>query len=375
MTHFVEHMLFKGTRTRSSFDIAAAIDSVGGIMNAFSAKEMSAFHVKIPDYHLPLAIDLLADIFQNSLFKESEIVKEKAVILQEINMLEDTPDDYIHDVFESCFWGKHPLGMPILGSKDRIRELDREELLRFFNENYIAGNLVITAAGHMEPLSFDEMIRKSFGTVSGGIPQQPACAPDVSSNIAVHEKDLEQVHFIVGTLGPSAISSKRHAGFIMNTILGGSMSSRLFQEIREERGLAYAVQSFIVPYRDTGILAIYAATAPTDVHETLGLIFDAIDKIVHVRVKRKELQSAKELIKGNFLLAMESTDSCMSRLARNEICYGRDVPIDEVLSAIDAVSVEEIRDLAGEIFNPSTITVTAMGRTSEKDLARNILTG
>jgi predicted Zn-dependent peptidase len=374
MTHFVEHMLFKGTTNRSAFDIASAIDSVGGIMNAFSAKEMSAFHIKIPDYQLTLAVDLLADIFRHSLFEETEIAKEKTVILQEIHMLEDTPDDYIHDFFEARFWGDHPLGLPILGTMDRIQQLTKSELLRFFKDRYGAENLVITASGHLEHQPLVDMIRESFDPVSRGITGSPISPPDVSSNIAVVEKDLEQVHFIVGTLGPSAMNTKRYAGFVLNTVLGGSMSSRLFQEIREARGLAYAVQSFLLPYSNTGILGVYAATAPADVRETLGVIFDAIGKIVQERVSDKELESAKELIKGNFLLAMESTDSCMSRLARNEIYFQRDLPVEEILAAVDAVTANDIKDLAGEIFNPSTITVAAMGPISEKDLALDILT-
>ena len=234
--HFIEHMLFKGTTGRSAFDIAAAIDSVGGVMNAFTSKELTSFYIKIPDYHLPLAIDLLADIFKHSLFDDEDIEKEKSVVLQEIHMLEDAPDDYIHDFFETQYWTGHCLGLPILGTREGVQNFTRNGLLDFFENRYRGRNLVVTAAGHLNHDSFVNLVAEAFGAITGDAVEGACTLPDIAAKIAVIEKDLEQIHMIVGTPAPSAISEKRYASFLMNAVLGGSMSSRLFSgDSRKER--------------------------------------------------------------------------------------------------------------------------------------------
>jgi predicted Zn-dependent peptidase len=371
--HFIEHMLFKGTQTRSAFDIASAIDSVGGVMNAFTGKEFTSFHIKIPDYHLGMAIDLIADIFNNSSFDDAEIGKEKSVILQEINMLEDSPDEYIHDFFETIFWKDHPLGLPILGTKDHVNKIKRERLIDFFNARYRGRNLVLTAAGHLDHAALVDLVRNAFGSLGGDAVSRNNAAPDVTSNTAVLEKDLGQVHLIIGTIAPSAVSPKRYASFLMNVVLGGSMSSRLFQEIREERGLAYAVHSYLAPYMDIGMLGIYAGVSEDKVHDVLSLIFDELKRLCDEPLTDKEISSAKELLKGNYLLSMESTDNHMTRLAKNEICFGRPVTPEEVIAKVDEVTKEEVRSLACEIFNPSIISIAAIGKVSESDLILDIL--
>ena len=374
--HFIEHMLFKGTQRRTAFDIASTIDSVGGVMNAFTSKELTAFYIKIPDYHLALAIDLLADIFNNSKFDEDEITKEKSVVLQEISMLEDSPDDYIHDFFEVNFWKGNHLGMQVLGTRERVEGFTRDSLLQFFRSRYRGRNVVLTAAGHLKHELLVELVEKAFGDMGEQTERINFAPPTAaSSSIAVLEKELEQVHMMIGTIAPSSVSENRHASFLMNAILGGSMSSRLFQEIREKRGLAYAIHSYLTPYIDTGMLAVYVGTGKGEVREVLGLIFDELIRMAKQPLTAKELHGAKELIKGNFLLSMESTDNRMTRLAKNEICYGRHVPPEDVVIKLDAVTHENIQELAQEMFNPSTISIAAIGPVSEKDLSLHILNG
>jgi len=380
MSHFIEHMLFKGTKSRSAFDIAASIDSVGGVMNAFTGKEYTSFYIKIPDYHLALAIDLLADILANSVFEASEFEREKSVILQEIRMLEDSPDEQIHDLFEASFWNTHSLAYPILGLKEQVEDFERKSVLSFFKRWYTGANLVITAAGNLSHSTLIDLVNQKFGTFGrrrtpAPVRSAPQKIPVVSSRIQAIEKDLEQIHMVIGTLAPSAVSPKRHAGFLMNAILGGSMSSRLFQEIREKRGLAYAIHSYMIPYIDTGMQGIYSGTTEDKIKEVIGLVLDELLRLTNNVLTDSELQSAKELIKGNFLLSMESTDNRMSRLAKNELCFGRQIPFDETVREIDAVTKTDIQDLARELFDPGVISITAIGPVSEKDLTVGILRG
>jgi predicted Zn-dependent peptidase len=367
--HFIEHMLFKGTERRSAFDIASAVDSVGGVMNAATGKELTSFYIKIPDYHLEMAVDLLADIFTGSRFAEEEIVRERSVILQEIRMVEDTPDDHIHDFFDGMFWKGHPLGLPILGTKERVESFSRDDLFRFFQSHYGGSNLVLTAAGNLRHSRFTELVRKSFGSHAGTSLCGPVEIPVAVPGKAVLRKALEQAHLIIGAPAPSAVSPERHAAFLLNAILGGSMSSRLFQEIREKRGLAYDIGSYLVPYRDAGMFGVYVGTDGARVREVLGLIREGLERSCAELLTEKELQSAKELLKGNFLLGMESTDNRMTALAKNEIYFGRQMTPEEIVGRIDAVGREEIRSLAGGMFQPDAMTVAALGPVSEEDLA------
>ena len=366
--HFIEHMLFKGTERRSAFDIASEIDSVGGIMNAFTGKELTAFYVKVPDYHLPLSIDLLADIFSRSLFDPQEVEKEKSVVQQEIHMVEDTPDEYIHDFFEEIFWDHHPLGLPVLGTKGSVQGFTREALLEFFQKNYRGGQLVLTAAGRLEHEGLVELVRGSFGVMAGFQEGVQERVPTPSSRRACTERDLGQAHLIIGTPAPSSIDPRRFAGILMNAILGGSMSSRLFQEIREKRGLAYAIRSYIVSYRDVGMLNIYVGTSQESVRDVIELILDELRRMKKEHLTDREMQLAKELIKGNLLLGLESTDNRMSKLATNEIYFGRHISFEEIVRQIDAVQKEDVRGLAAELFDASTVSLAALGNVSEKDL-------
>ncbi|MFH1080700.1 MAG: pitrilysin family protein [Pseudomonadota bacterium] len=373
MAHFIEHMLFKGTRIRTAFDIASAIDSVGGVMNAFTGKDLTSLYIKIPDYHLAMAIDLLADIFNNSRFDPEEINKEKSVVLQEINLLDDSPDDCIHDYFDENFWRGHPLGYRVLGSKALVESFDRDAIVGFVNDHYLGESVVLTAAGHLKHDVLTELVSRAFGFVHGPGRHNGSGPPDASAEISVLHKDLEQVHMIVGCPAPSSISPLRYACFLLNAVLGGSMSSRLFQEIREKRGLAYAIHSYMTSYQDTGLLGIYVGTSGDRVQDIVGLIFDELRRMTDVSLTERELRSARELVKGNFLLSMESTDNRMTRLATNEIAFREHIPAEEVVRQIDCVTAEEIRTLAGEMFNPSAIGLAAIGPIAEKDLTLGIL--
>jgi len=366
--HFIEHMLFKGTKTRSAFEIASAIDSVGGIMNAATGKESTSFYIKIPDYHIETAIDLLADIFISSRFDEDDINKERSVVLQEIKMAEDEPGDYIYDFFEGLFWKEHPLGLHVLGSKERVASLHRNGLLGFFRDRYRGKNLVIAAAGNLKHGHIVELIEKSFRSLSDLAVVDHILAPEAKAGTALFYKELEQVHLIVGATAPSAIDRGRYAAFLLNAVLGGSMSSRLFQEIREKRGLAYEVGSYLTSYRDAGVFGVYVATEAATLKETLGVIKEELARCAAELISEKELKSAKELLKGNYLLGMESTDNRMAGLARNEIYFGRQITPEEVVSRIDAVQKEEIRSLAERIFRPGALAVAALGPVAEEEL-------
>ena len=370
MAHFIEHMLFKGTERRSAFEIASAIDSVGGAMNAATGKERTSFYIKIPDYHLELAIDLLADLLTGSRFDEEEIRRERSVILQEIRMVEDSPEESVHDFFDTLFWEGHPIGLPVLGTRECVESFRRDELFRFFREGYGGGDLVITAAGNLKHGKLTDLVRRAFGSLAGTSPMRESLeSPQARAGRGVLRKELEQVHLIVGAPAPSAISADRHTAVLLNAILGGSMSSRFFQEIREKRGLAYDVGSYMIPYRDAGVFGVYAGTDDTRVREVLGLIREGLVRSCEERPVEKELRSAKELIKGNFLLGMESTDNRMTGLAKNEVHFGREITPEETIERIDAIGADEIRELAGRMFPKEALMIAALGRVCEEDLA------
>jgi len=361
-------MLFKGTKARSTFDIAWIVDSIGGVMNAYTGKELTSFYLKIPDYHLSLALDLLADIFQNPLFDEEEMEKEKTVICQEISMLEDTPEDYIHDFFDTVFWDSHPLGLPILGTKKGVMGLTIEELKGFFYRKYRGENLIVAAAGNLKHGAFLSLVEKAFGSLRGAEKENLSFAVNFVPRYSVLEKKLEQVHILIGTPAPSAVSPRRYAAMVLNALLGGAMSSRLFQEIREKRGLAYDVQSYLTPYAETGMLGVYVGTESQKVPEVLRVILENFRFLTEGGVSEKELKMAKEMLKGNLLLGMENTDQRMNRLARNEFYFQRQVPLEEVLSSIDAVTRDEVKALAEDLLNPERMSAAAIGCVSPSSL-------
>ncbi len=373
--HFIEHMLFKGTESRSAFNIAYEIDSIGGLINAYTGKEATTFYMKVPDYHLSTALEILADIFNHSLFDPAEIQKEKEVVLQEIHMVEDTPDEYIYDYFGSIFWNGHALGFPVLGTKESVSGFQRENLLDFFQANYRPENLVIAATGNLNHDDLVELVARLFGSLERRSSRPLNFQPTASYGCGILKKELEQVHAIIGSLGPSYTSPERHACFLMNAVLGGSMSSRLFQEIREKRGLAYSIHSYLVSYRDIGKLGIYVGTSEDKFDQVLNLILEELLRLRTECLTDQELHAAKEQIKGNFLLGMESTDNLMTRIAKNEIYFEREVSIEETLGSIDSVEADDILKISKGLFRSEALAMAALGKVPKRDVITRFKNG
>lgn len=351
LSHFLEHMIFKGTERRSAFRIAKEFDAIGGQSNAFTAMETTCYHGRVMDTHLPVMADILSDIFLNSLFAPEEIEKERPVIFQEIGMTEDSPEEYIHILSESAFWGDHPLGRPIIGSRENLSRFDREMLRGFFRKCYQPERVVITAAGSVDHNDFVRLIAPDFEAVQTEA-AEPAerDGPAARRGLFLHDRDIEQVHICLSTPGIPVGDPRRYAASLLNTVLGGNMSSRLFQEVREQRGLAYNVYSFLASYSDTGLTGVYVGTSPEEARTATEIIFEQIDRLTREPVSESELRDAAEYAKGSLLMSAESVDNRMVRLAQNEIFLGRHVPLDEVIREIDAVTPEDIRNLAGALF-------------------------
>ncbi len=367
IAHFIEHMLFKGTRNRSPLQIASAIDAVGGVINASTGKENTAFYIKVPDYCLPLAMDLLADILKHSRFRSVDIEREKSVVQQEIRLLEDSPDEYVHDLFEALLWKDHPLARPIMGTRESVSSLDRRKMIRFFDRNYRGKNLLIAVAGRVNHGELIDLANRHFASLPGAEETARRDTPPSSSvMVSVVGKDLEQIHLVVGCPAPSSRDPMRYASFLMNAMLGGSMSSRLFQEVREKRGLVYDIQSYLNAYLDTGMLGIYAGTGEEQAVKVVRLILKEIDRLRHDLLTDRELRDAKEMIKGNFLLSMESTDNRMTRLAKNEFCFHRQILWEEVMERIETVTSEDIQTLATDMFAREKMSMVAVGRVPPK---------
>lgn len=361
-SHFLEHLLFKGTQRRSALDIAKEIDSVGGALNAFTSHELSCFYAKVAGDKLPLAIDLLADIFCHSLFDLDEIEKERRVVLQEIHMVEDSPDELIHELFAEKYWPGHPLGQPILGTPQSVAGLDRDTLLQFLRERYTGSNLLIAAAGDLEHQQVVDLVAAVLGDLPVGPKTEvvpPATAPLRQVNIL--NKKLEQVHICLGTAGLPQGHPQRYTCQILNAILGGSMSSRLFQQLREERGLAYSVYSYLNAHSDSGALVVHAGVAPDEAGHAVGVMLRELNRLKKEAVTAEELQFAKDQLKGQFLLSMESTDNRMTRLAKNEIFLQRVLAPEEILANIDQVTADAIHNLAGELFHDSGLLLQMIG--------------
>lgn len=362
--HFIEHMLFKGTDRRSAFTIAKEIDSVGGVLNAFTSKELTSFYCKVLSENTELAVDLLSDIFLNPSFPDDEIEREKQVVCQEIHQLEDSPEDLVHEILGIRFWRDDPLGQPILGTIPNIIKLDRPTIIGFKNDYYTPDETLICAAGMLDHEAFVELVEKHMGKFPRSKSDVSKVQPRTDSSAHVEERDLEQVHVCIGMEGPSAVDSRRHAGYILNAILGGGMSSRLFQEVREKRGLAYAVYSFLSSFSDTGIFGIYAGCDPDRLEELLNIMGKETLGLSR-SITADDVATAKSQIKGNIILAMESTDSRMNRLAKGEYYFGRHVGVDEILNALEAVTIDELRDTADWMINEGRYAIVAVGPVSK----------
>ncbi len=346
ISHFIEHMIFKGTKKRDALAIAKEFDIMGGFSNAFTSRELTCFHLKTLDSSLDKALDLLADIFLNSLFARDELERERGVILQEISMVEDSPDDFIHELFTRLFWGDSVLGRSILGTVETVSSMTSETLKEFVRRSYSAPRVAIAAAGNVEHNAFTEKIERLFHAVpdNGAAEREAAPAPETAD--AFVQRDIEQAHIILGCPGPAITDESRYAAMLLNDILGGSMSSRLFQEIREKRGLAYSVYSYINSVHDAGVAGMYAGIAPENCPEVIRLMKNELEKLAQHPVSSKELEGAREHAKAAMLLSAEVSDARMMKLARDEIHFNRYLSFDEIMEKLDSVTPEEITALA-----------------------------
>lgn len=374
VAHFIEHLLFKGTRRRSALEIAQEIDSVGGVLNAFTSREYVCYYAKVLDKFLPRAVDLLTDIFINSLFDPDEIEKERKVILQEIGMLEDNPDDYIHDLFHQNFWAGHPLGQPIIGSEESVGGLTRETILAFKEMKYRCEDIIVAAAGNVEHRALLTLLDGFFGRIGTGIGRGESAPPSCSRRLDLYDKELEQVHICLGTRGVAQNHPDRFAAFILNTILGGSMSSRLFQEVREKEGLAYSIYSYLASHSDAGSLAIYAGTGADRATDVIDITLRELRRIKGEPVSHLELDAAREQLKGNLLLSLESSDNRMSKLAKNEIYFGRYQSVPEIMNGFDSVTVDQVLEVSQDLLDSRHLTLELMGKLDGVHLTLNDLT-
>jgi len=361
IAHFVEHMLFKGTDTRSAEDIAQTIDSIGGQMDAFTAKEYASYYIKVLDEHVALAVDVLSDIVRRPAFSQEDIDREKKVVLEEIKMVEDTPDDLVHELFTENFWVGHPLGRPILGTRDTVESLTREGLRRYFDGVYSAPHMIIAAVGNIEHQRVRDLVEHAFGTVSSEALELSDAPPRVEPRIIIRNKELEQSHVCLGTSSYQQDHQDRYSSYVLNTVLGGSMSSRLFQNVREKRGLAYAVFSGLSAYRDAGSMTIYAGCANHAIGELIDVVVAELKRIKDEPFPESELRRAKDHLKGSLMLNLESTSSRMSHLARQEIYFDRQFGLDETLEGVERVSEDDVQRVARDLLRDRALAATVLG--------------
>ena len=374
ISHFIEHMVFKGTTHRSAEDIARSVDSIGGGLDAFTAKEMVSYNTKVLDEHLPLAFDVLADMVLNPLFREEDIEKEKGVILEELKMEVDNPEYLLHEIFSSNFWKDHPLGKPILGTKETVRNFNHQRIEKYYRRYYSPSNILITAAGNLNHERLVDLAREHFEKLRPQGRLTPGQPPVPHSRLVFRNKSsLEQTHLYMGVPAYPFPHELRFACYALNTVLGGGMSSRLFQNIRERQGLAYAVYSELGMYRDTGCMAIYAGTSVEAARQVIDCIIKEFRELKEHRVHEDELRRAKDHLKGSFMLGLESTSSRMGNLARQELYFKRFFTLDEMLQSIENVSAEQVQRIAQEFFNPKNITLAVLGNLGDFRVKREEL--
>jgi predicted Zn-dependent peptidase len=373
IAHFVEHMLFKGTAMRSAEDIAQAIDSIGGQLDAFTAKEYASYYIKVLDEHLPLAIDILSDIVLNPAFSPADIEREKKVVVEEIKMVEDTPDDLVHELFTQGFWENHPLGRPILGVRETVESFGADLLRDYFTNVYTPPNLIVSAVGNLEHARVRELVEEKFGSLRSGGVTPGEDAPTVVPKVLIRNKELEQSHLCLGASSYPQNHDDRYSSYVLNTLLGGSMSSRLFQNVREKRGLAYAVFSGLSAYRDAGSLTVYAGCANEAVGEVIDLVVEELRVIKQAPVPDAELQRAKDHLKGSLMLSLENTASRMSHLARQEIYFDRQFGLDETLLGIERVTPADVQRVAVDLFRNDSLAATVLGNVNGLQIPRERL--
>jgi predicted Zn-dependent peptidase len=373
LSHFIEHMIFKGTARRSAYQIAKEFDAIGGHTNAFTSMEHTCYHAKVLDNHMETMVDILTDIFLNSTFDPQEVERERPVICQEIGMLEDAPEDYVHLLSGHNFWGDHPLGRSILGTRENILNFDSPAIKDFFHRFYHPERIVVAVCGNVDHQRLVELVGPTFSSIINGQSLPERHIPVISPGMRIHHRELEQVHICLSTPGLSITDPRRFAFSLLNSLLGGNMSSRLFQEIRERRGLAYSVYSYISSHVDTGMFGIYAGVHPDNVRQTIELIVQGMNAICRTPITAAELQDAKEFTKGNLILATESVDNQMVRLAQNEIHFNTYIPLESVIEQIEAVTADQIQDLARTLFKAEQSAVTLLGQVDDETDFKSIV--
>lgn len=371
ISHLVEHMLFKGTERRTAREIAEEMDGIGGNLNAFTDKESTCYYAKVMDQHLPLAVDVLSDMFLHSRFDPEELAKEQKVVLEEIKMYDDSPDELIHDLFIQTMWAGSDLGAPTIGFADTVTAITPSDLRSHMRRHYAPNSVVVAAAGNVDHDAVVELFSKAFAGFEGSCDLPVADAPQSKPNRLFRHKDSEQAYVVLGTQGLSIRDERRYVLSVMDTILGGGMSSRLFQEIREKRGLVYTVYSFQAAYRSAGLFGVYAGTSPQNAGECVAVIGEQFANMRDERVTDAELRLAKEHIKGSLTLSLESTSSRMIRLGRSEFSLGRQLTTEEIEQKVDAVTAEEIQVLAQELLREENVGLCVLGPVDEASVEWN----
>ncbi|MFP7494035.1 pitrilysin family protein [Terribacillus saccharophilus] len=355
LSHFLEHMFFKGTKKRSAKELAEAFDAIGGMVNAFTSKEYTCYYAKVLDTHKEFALEVLADMFFESQFAQEEIEKEQKVVLEEIKMAEDTPDDIIHDWLAEAAYGKHPLGLPILGTENTLMSFTSESVRKYKETHYVPEKMVVSVAGNVDE-TFIRTVEGHFGTFQAESAHRALVMPSFQPQVISRSKETEQAHLAIGYEGLKLDDPSSYPLMVVNNVLGGSMSSRLFQDVREEKGLAYSVFSYHSTYMDSGMLTIYAGTGKEQLDELQGTIQQTLDKLKADGITAKELHNTKEQLKGNYMLGLESTNSRMSRNGRNELLLGKHPSLNELIEKIDRVSMDDVDAVIHEIFGKEQAT-------------------
>ncbi len=372
VSHFIEHMAFKGTARRSPLDIAREIDRLGGLANAFTSKEHTCYHARALANRLPEICDLLSDLLLNPTLDPAELERERDVILQEISSVEDTPEDLVHVLFGEGFWPDHPLGRSVLGSVESVAALDRPAIQAYLSEHYRPRRAVVSAVGNLEHQQVLDLLGPTLAALPSGGQEPPRTRPTVSPGLWLAQRDSEQAHLALGLAAPSSSAPERFAAALLNLILGGNMSSRLFQEVREKRGLAYSVYSYLSAYSDCGLLGIYLGVAPERAAEALAVVREELLRLAGEPPQEHELLDAKENLTGAILLAAENPESRMSRIARNEYQFGRQVEPAEAAAQVEAVTMEQIADLAASLLRPENLGVMALGPLDQDALTQGL---
>jgi predicted Zn-dependent peptidase len=367
LAHFIEHMVFKGTERRSQARIAQEMDEIGGQTDAFTSQEYAGFHAKVLGEDLPRAVDLLSDIVLAPRFDADELERERMVIFEEIRSVEDTPEELVHEMFCESFWPNHPLGRPILGTPETVGSFHRDDLVEFFRRTYAPSNIIVAAAGQLDHEAVTDLVTSHFAALRTPPDNVTETPPRVESTVRVQDKDLEQAHLVLGTVGPRSASPDRFAAYVLNAVLGGNLSSRLFQVIREEHGLAYSVYSGLSSYQDCGQLTVYAGTNPKNVGEVLDLTLRELSRIKAEPIPDAELSRAKAHLRGSTLMGLESTGARMSRMARQEMTFGKHIPVEDALVSFEAVTSDDVLRLAGEIFDQRPLAMTLLGKNAQLD--------